>query len=59
MWGEAKFGQLGLSKREDVVQHPVCISDISENQLFGQQHVIQVACGSRHSIFLTGTSLFI
>jgi alpha-tubulin suppressor-like RCC1 family protein len=53
MWGEGKFGQLGLSKREDVVGRPVCISDLPDNHFFGQQRVIQVACGSRHSIFLT------
>jgi hypothetical protein len=56
MWGEGKFGQLGLASREEIVRFPICISDLSENQFFGQQRIIQVACGSRHSIFLTGNN---
>jgi alpha-tubulin suppressor-like RCC1 family protein len=49
-WGQGKFGQLGLSDTCQDVKAPIPLNAA----LFDNSKIIKIACGARHTIFLTG-----
>jgi alpha-tubulin suppressor-like RCC1 family protein len=48
-WGQGKFGQLGLSDTCQDVKAPTPLNAA----LFNNSKIIKIACGARHTIFLT------
>jgi len=50
MWGQGKFGQLSLGDTCQDVKVPTQLSA----SLFHDKKILKIACGARHTIFLTG-----
>lgn len=53
MWGQGKFGQLGLGDACQDVKVPTPLSPT----LFNNRKIIKIACGARHTLFLTGKTM--